>query len=82
MAQTDNDVVSPALRKLLVILLVLFALLVVDSVYLGSITFLEWIKGIGYQGAAYQFAFLVHLALGFLVTIPVIVFVVLSLIHN
>ncbi|MBC80648.1 MAG: hypothetical protein CMQ33_07425 [Gammaproteobacteria bacterium] len=79
MSQTENDVVSPALRKLLVVLLVLFAVLVVDSVYLGSITFLEWIKGIGYQGAAYQFAFLVHLALGFLVTIPVIVFVVLHL---
>ncbi len=68
------EVVSPALRKLLIVVLVLFAALVVDSTYLASISFLEWAQGEHLQGFAYQAAFLLHLALGFLITVPAIVY--------
>ena len=81
MSQVDKTVVSPGLRKLLIVLFFLFAVLIVDSVYLSSITFLEWIEEITavgdsgpiedpsptYQGTVYQFAFLAHLILGFVV---------------
>lgn len=73
------EVVGPGMHKLLVVVLVLFAILVVDSVYLGTITFLEWRQGIGLQGVVYQSAFLVHLALGFLIIVPAIVYALMHL---
>ncbi|MAI41543.1 MAG: tetratricopeptide repeat protein [Candidatus Azotimanducaceae bacterium] len=93
MSQVDKTVVSPGLRKLLIVLFFLFAVLIVDSVYLSSITFLEWIEEITavgdsgpiedpsptYQGTVYQFAFLAHLILGFVVIIPTIIFIFLHL---
>lgn len=93
MSQVDKSVVSPGLRKLLIVLFFLFAVLIVDSVYLSSITFLEWIDEITavgdsgsidntsptYQGTVYQLAFLAHLILGFVVIIPTIIFIFLHL---
>ena len=46
MSQVDKSVISPRLRKLLVVLFFLFAILFVDSVYLSSVTLLEWSEGI------------------------------------
>lgn len=70
---------TPAMQKLLIVLLVGLAVLVLDSVYLSSVTLLEWIQEEQLQDASYQYAFLIHLALGFLVTIPIIVFCVMHL---
>ena len=42
----STEVVGPGLRKLLVAVLVLFSLLVVDSVYLATITFLQWLNDV------------------------------------
>ena len=67
------------MRKLLVVVLVLFAVLVVDSVYLGSITFAQWLRGTSLEGEIFQGAFLVHLALGFLLIIPAVIFAALHL---
>ena len=89
MSHVDKSVISPRLRKLLVAIFFLFAILFVDSVYLSSITFLEWLEAIAegdnseltaepkanYQGAFYQYAFLAHLILGFIVIIPTIIFI-------
>ena len=69
-----REVVGPGLRKLLVLVLVLFAILVVDSIYLGAITFVQWLQGTNLEGELYQGAFLIHLALGFLLIVPAIVF--------
>src|SRR5258708_13044504 len=66
--------VGPRLRKLLLVVFVLFALLAVDSVYLGTITWFEWWSGKTLQDYFYQIVFLLHLALGFLIIVPVIVF--------
>ena len=84
MSQVDKSVISPRLRNLLVAIFFLFAILFVDAVYLSSITFLEWFEAIAesdhseltaepksnYQGAFYQYAFLAHLILVFVVIIP------------
>ena len=74
-----QEVVGPGMRKLLVVVLVLFAILIVDSVLLATVTFVEWRRGIELQNMAYQSVFLVHLALGFLITAPALVFAVLHL---
>ena len=71
--------VGPRLRKLLYVVFGLFALLVVDSAYLGTITWFEWRFGKTLQDYFYQIVFLLHLVLGFLIIAPVIVFGTLHL---
>jgi tetratricopeptide (TPR) repeat protein len=73
--------VGPRLRVLLLVVFGLFALLGANSVYLSSITFLNWLdrdKGVSYENYFYQFQFLAHLVLGLLIVLPVIIF---GLIH-
>ncbi|MCP3982024.1 MAG: hypothetical protein GY716_22190 [bacterium] len=66
--------VGPRLRKLLFGVFGLFALLAVDSVYLGSVTALEALTGRVYQNWFYLLMFLLHLVLGAAIVIPLIVF--------
>ncbi|HTD65231.1 MAG TPA: multiheme c-type cytochrome [Candidatus Limnocylindria bacterium] len=66
--------VGPRLRLLLYVVFGLFALLGANSVYLSSITFLEWSRGLTYQNYFYMVMFGVHLVLGLLIVLPVIVF--------
>jgi len=66
--------VGPKLRKLLYVVLGLFAVLTFNAVYLGTITFSEWVTGVTYQDYFYQYMFLLHLALGLLLILPVIVY--------
>jgi Flp pilus assembly protein TadD len=66
--------VGPKLRKLLYLVLGLFAVLTFNAAYLGTITFSEWVTGDTYQDYFYQYMFLLHLALGLLVIIPVVVY--------
>ena len=75
----NPQVVGPGMRKLLVVVLVVFAVLVVDSVYLGAITFLQWLNDVNLEDEVYQSAFLVHLALGFAIVVPAIVYAILHL---
>src|SRR6266702_2149417 len=67
------------LRKLLFVVFALFALLAVDSAYLGTITWFEWQTGKTLQDYFYQVMFLIHLVLGFIIIAPVIVFGALHL---
>ncbi len=67
-------VVGPRLKKLLLAVFALFAVLVINAVYLGSVTLLEWWSGQVYQNYFYQMMFLAHLVLGTVVVLPVIVF--------
>ena len=77
---TDKyEVVSPRLRKLLVVVFVLFAVLVVDSIYLGSVTFVQWLTGENYEDYVYQSAFLIHLSLGLLIIVPAVAYGLLHL---
>ncbi len=66
--------VGPRLKKLLFVVFGLFALLSVNSVYLASVTFAEWVAGQTYQNYFYQYMFLVHLVLGLAIILPVVVF--------
>jgi tetratricopeptide (TPR) repeat protein len=71
--------VGPRLKQLLLVVFGLFALLAINSVYLSSITVLEWVTGFAYQNYFYQYMFLAHLVLGAAVVVPVVVFGVLHL---
>ena len=73
------EVVGPRLRKLLVAVLVLFALLIVNSIYLGAVSLLQWHEGKSLEGPLYQSMFLGHLALGLVITLPAIIYAALHL---
>ncbi|MBM3955855.1 MAG: hypothetical protein FJ309_14785 [Planctomycetes bacterium] len=70
--------VGPRLRRLLVAVLALVAVIGANSAYLAAITAVEWVTGRTYQNWLYQWMFLVHLVLGFVFIAP---FVVFGLIH-
>ncbi|MCX6903833.1 MAG: multiheme c-type cytochrome [Verrucomicrobia bacterium] len=69
--------VGPRLRKVLYLVFGLVALLGANSLYLASITLLEWLRrgaAVSYQTYFYQLMFLGHLALGLLLVAPFLVF--------
>jgi tetratricopeptide (TPR) repeat protein len=66
--------VGPRLNKLLAVVFGLFALLMVNAVYLVAIRAVGWWKGESYENLFYLYMFLAHLVLGALIVIPVIVF--------
>jgi tetratricopeptide (TPR) repeat protein len=66
--------VGPRLKKLLAVVLGLFALLAVNSSYLISVTAFESFTGETYQNWFYLIMFLVHLALGLAIILPVVIF--------
>jgi tetratricopeptide (TPR) repeat protein len=67
-------VVGPGLRRLLGLVLLLLALLAVDSLYLGAVTLTEHLGGGSHQDYFYLLAFLAHLVLGLLLTLPLVLF--------
>jgi Cytochrome c554 and c-prime len=71
--------VGPRLLRLLFAVFGLFALLSVNSIYLGAITFAEWLSGQTYQDYFYQLMFLAHLVLGLIIILPVIVYGVIHI---
>ena len=76
--------VGPRLRKLLYLVFALVALLGANSVYLASITLVEWVSrewgtAQTYQNQFYLSMFLVHLVLGLLVVGPFVVFGVIHM---
>ncbi|RLS67033.1 MAG: hypothetical protein DWH97_02335 [Planctomycetota bacterium] len=66
--------VGPRLAWLLAAVFCLFALLMVNSAYLASITLLEWFTNETLQNQFYLWNFLAHLVLGFAIVVPTIVF--------
>lgn len=66
--------VGPRLRKLLLFVFALTALLGANSAYLTGITALEWLHGQTYQNYFYQYMFLAHLALGLVLIVPFLAF--------
>lgn len=71
-------VVGPRLKILLLIVFAIVALLGANSIYLASITALEWFTGRTFQDYFYQYMFLFHLLLGLVLIVPLITF---GLIH-
>jgi len=72
--QAEVPVITARLGRLLGVVLLLFSLLVVNSVYLGTVTWLEYTSGEIYQDYFYLMMFLVHLALGLLLALPLLLF--------
>ena len=70
-------VISPSFRWLLSLVFTLFALIVVNSIYLGSITTAEFYTGLIYQDYFYLVMFLLHLLLGLLLVLPFCIFAIL-----
>src|SRR5436309_12285398 len=67
--------IGPRLRVLLYFIFATVAILAANSVYLGAISFLEWIKSdpnTTYQSWFYMLMFGAHLALGLLLVLPVV----------
>ena len=69
-----GGVVTPRMRTLLLATLVLFALLTINSIYLGGVTLTEWITKEQRQNSFYLWMFLGHLVLGLVITLPAIAF--------
>jgi hypothetical protein len=78
-APQSAEAVSPRLRWLLRLVLGLFALLVVNSLALAAVTFLEWRTGATLQDEVYLWNVLIHLFLGLLLIVPTIAFGLLHL---
>ncbi len=72
-------VVGSGLRVLLRVVFLLFALLVVNSAYLGGISIAEYIDHRVLEDRFYLSMFLVHLALGLVLVLPVLVFGILHM---
>lgn len=66
--------VGPRLKVLFWVICGLVAVLGANSLYLATITFLEWTKGVTYQNYFYQYMFLAHLVLGLLLVLPFLIF--------
>jgi tetratricopeptide (TPR) repeat protein len=71
--------VPQGLRRLLAVTLLLFALLAVNSAYLGAVTLTEALTGRPLEDVTYLWVFLLHLALGLLLTPPFVLFALLHL---
>lgn len=69
-----TPVITRGMRRLLVVVLVVISLLVADSVYLGVVSFVQWLNDQIIENAFYQMMFLVHLVLGVLVVVPTLIF--------
>ena len=66
--------VGPRLRPLLWVILVGFALLGANGFYLSSVTALTWWQGSNQQTFFYMLMVVLHLALGFALILPFILF--------
>ncbi|MEJ2576963.1 MAG: multiheme c-type cytochrome [Gammaproteobacteria bacterium] len=74
-----RPVVGPAMRRLLGAVFFLFALLAVNSAYLGAVTLLEHYTGEVHENFFYLTMFLGHLVLGLALILPFVVFGVMHL---
>lgn len=69
-----GPVVTPNMRRLLIVVLVITALLVVNSVYLSAVTFVQWLTNRFIETGAYQVMFLFHLVIGIVLILPTLIF--------
>jgi tetratricopeptide (TPR) repeat protein len=72
--------IGPKLKKLLFVIFSLLSLLGANSLYLATITFLQWRSGHSYENQFYMAMFLGHVGLGLLFLVPFIVFGLIHLI--
>jgi tetratricopeptide (TPR) repeat protein len=73
-SKPPHAALSPFLRKVLTIMLALFAIMMMNSAYLVAIATLEQVTERDLQGYFYLLMFLFHLAVGLLAVLPVILY--------
>ncbi len=66
--------VTPRLRIVLYVVLILFGVLAANGLYLTSITLLQYVTEQVYETHFYQLMFLIHLGLGLLLILPTVGF--------
>ena len=66
--------VGPKLRVVLTVVFALFSIIVINSLYLSIVTFMEWLTNKSLQDQTYLFMLLLHLILGLLLIIPVLIY--------
>ena len=66
--------VGPRLKILMWCLFAVVALLGANSVYLSSVTFLDWVTGFDHKNWFYLWMILVHLGVGLLIIVPFLIF--------
>ena len=69
-----GPVVTRGLRIWLRIVLALFGLLVIDSIYLSGVDLMAWWTGEPQEDQAYLWAILIHLVLGLLLLVPFVIY--------
>ena len=69
-----GPVVTPRLRIWLRIVLALFGLLAIDSIYLSGVDIVAWWTGEPQEDQAYLWAILIHLVLGLLLLVPFVIY--------
>jgi len=72
--RVKGPVITPALRRWLQVVLVLFGLLLVDSLILVTTDVAAWWSGEAREDGSYLWAFLLHLVLGLSLIVPFIVY--------
>jgi len=72
-------VVGPKLARLLALVFALFALTSINSLYLVSVTLMQWITGALFENWFYHLMAFGHLVLGLLLTLPVVLFGILHI---
>src|SRR4051794_29517858 len=65
---------GPRLKILLGVVFALTSLLGANALYLVGIRLLGMARGVSYQNYFYQYMFLMHLALGLILVLPVVIF--------
>ena len=66
--------VTPRLRRILRWVLIGFGLMVIDSLYLLGVRWLDWLESGGSDTLLSIWAFLLHVILGLILVVPVIVY--------
>ena len=72
--RTYTPAIGPKLRPLLWVILISFAVLGANGLYLASVTALTWYLGTTQQTFFYMLMVILHLLLGFLLIVPFVVF--------
>ena len=72
--RVTGPVITPALRRWLRVVLVLFGLLLVDSLILVTTDVVAWWTGEAREDGQYLWAFLAHLVLGLVLIVPFIIY--------
>lgn len=72
--RTYTPAIGPKLKPLLWVVLISFALMGANGVYLASVHLLEWARGTLQQTYFYMLMVIAHLALGLLIVVPFLLF--------